>query len=116
MANKQKIPITQVHTGDRLQNEQQARTRDVTQVLNAQPVPLDARLIKNISVPSAASFVVKHKLGRKFTGWAVHRVQCTGSAPGIVETPQAPMLDGSQVTFTNTNASGGGVLADILFY
>jgi hypothetical protein len=61
MAGPKNIATTVVHTGDRLQSDIQARTRENTDAINANPFK-GARVI-SVSVPSTGVYVINHQLG-----------------------------------------------------
>lgn len=71
--NKKKVATGVVHTSDRLQDEQQARTRAVTQAHNATPFALAGPIIPGVVFVANQVVAVKHRLGRKPNGYLTVR-------------------------------------------
>ncbi len=111
-----RVPIRRVHTGDRLNDEQQRLAQQVTKQVNGAALPPDARIVPGISIPAGISAtVVKHGLGRAYTGWAILRTRI-GPSWGVFEVPQnTTALTAIQLTLANA-AGAPACTIDLLVF
>lgn len=107
-----KVAKTIVHTGDRLQDEQQARTHAVTDAINALPWALGAKLVTGQVFVANTVLVVKHGLGRKPKGYLTARIYSgANDQRQLIETSQT--LD--PTTFISLVCASSGT-RDIIFF